>query len=215
MDTNHPTQPIEDQDRHTIIEHQENNQCQQFFGTVSGCVFAMSGSTVTQHSAPPKVEKASKAPKNEKKAASKVSAGKPLTIAVFSKGPQITDYQIAFIYKILLKTQWITEENADMFMDLFGGKPCGCKIHWGKKVGIGNMKALLDKMVEDDIIELPEGYHTGTLIESHFINEANQPVCLHGAKSTPKAKAVVDLCLAFINGNIQAEDINSAIASAE
>ena len=28
------------------IEHQENNNCQQFFGPVSGCVFAMPGSYV-------------------------------------------------------------------------------------------------------------------------------------------------------------------------
>jgi len=43
---------MEDQDRHTIIQQQTNNNCQQFFGPVSGCVFAMPGSQVTQTSTP-------------------------------------------------------------------------------------------------------------------------------------------------------------------
>jgi len=46
------TNPIEDQDRVTKIENQTNNNCQQFFGPVSGCVFAMPGSHVTQTTSP-------------------------------------------------------------------------------------------------------------------------------------------------------------------
>lgn len=35
------------------IEHQENHNCQQFFGPVSGCVFAMAGSYVTMQAPHP------------------------------------------------------------------------------------------------------------------------------------------------------------------
>ena len=39
METNQAQKP-------EYIEHQENNNCQQFYGPISGCVFAMPGSTV-------------------------------------------------------------------------------------------------------------------------------------------------------------------------
>lgn len=46
METNQAQKP-------EYIEHQENNNCQQFFGPVSGCVFAMAGSTVNMPPAQP------------------------------------------------------------------------------------------------------------------------------------------------------------------
>ncbi len=45
-----PIQPMEDQPAKPVyIEKQENHNCQQFYGPVSGCVFAMPGATVNQY----------------------------------------------------------------------------------------------------------------------------------------------------------------------
>ena len=45
-----PIQPMEDQPAKPIyIEKQENHNCQQFYGPVTGCVFAMPGATVNQY----------------------------------------------------------------------------------------------------------------------------------------------------------------------
>ena len=52
MKTNNenPIQPMEDQPAEPVyIEKQENHNCQQFYGPVTGCVFAMPGATVYQH----------------------------------------------------------------------------------------------------------------------------------------------------------------------
>ena len=44
-----PIQPMEDQPAKPVhIEKQENHNCQQFYGPVTGCVFAMPGATVNQ-----------------------------------------------------------------------------------------------------------------------------------------------------------------------
>lgn len=52
MKTNNenPIQPMEDQPAKPVyIEKQENHNCQQFYGPVTGCVFAMPGATVNQY----------------------------------------------------------------------------------------------------------------------------------------------------------------------
>lgn len=49
METNQAQKP-------EYIEHQENNNCQQFYGPISGCVFAMPGSTVNMQAPQPKQE---------------------------------------------------------------------------------------------------------------------------------------------------------------
>ena len=58
-----PIQPMEDQPAKPVyIEKQENHNCQQFYGPVTGCVFAMPGATVYQHPEP--APKAAPAPEN-------------------------------------------------------------------------------------------------------------------------------------------------------
>lgn len=49
METNKAQKP-------EYIEHQENNNCQQFYGPISGCVFAMPGSTVNMQAPQPNQE---------------------------------------------------------------------------------------------------------------------------------------------------------------
>ena len=45
-----PILPMEDQPAKPVhIEKQENHNCQQFYGPVTGCVFAMPGATVNQY----------------------------------------------------------------------------------------------------------------------------------------------------------------------
>jgi len=52
MNNNPNIQTMPDRDHHTSIDKQENHNCQQFFGPISGCVFAMPGSTVNQMTPP-------------------------------------------------------------------------------------------------------------------------------------------------------------------
>lgn len=45
-----PIQPMEDQlEKPVYIHEQHNNNCQQFYGPVTGCVFAMPGAVVNQY----------------------------------------------------------------------------------------------------------------------------------------------------------------------
>ena len=65
MKTNNenPIQPMEDQPAKPVyIEKQENHNCQQFYGPVTGCVFAMPGATVNQYQGA--APKAAPAPEN-------------------------------------------------------------------------------------------------------------------------------------------------------
>ena len=58
-----PIQPMEDQPAKPVhIEKQENHNCQQFYGPVTGCVFAMPGATVNQYQGA--APKAAPAPEN-------------------------------------------------------------------------------------------------------------------------------------------------------
>ena len=48
--TDTPIKPMEDQPAKPVhIGEQHNHNCQQFFGPVNGCVFAMAGATVNQY----------------------------------------------------------------------------------------------------------------------------------------------------------------------
>lgn len=58
-----PIQPMEDQPAKPVyIKEQHNHNCQQFFGNVTGCVFAMPGAVVNQ--TPSGVEPKASAPQN-------------------------------------------------------------------------------------------------------------------------------------------------------
>lgn len=59
MENNHTQKP-------EYIEHQENNNCQQFFGPVSGCVFAMPGSHVSMQAAQSNQEKSTQSQMDNK-----------------------------------------------------------------------------------------------------------------------------------------------------
>lgn len=51
---NTSTLPMDDQPaKPTYIAQQSNNNCQQFYGPISGCVFAMPGAQVTNNPVPP------------------------------------------------------------------------------------------------------------------------------------------------------------------
>ncbi len=66
METNQAQKP-------EYIEHQENHNCQQFFGPISGCVFAMPESSVTLQAPQPHQQKSSLS-QNDNKVAAAIKA---------------------------------------------------------------------------------------------------------------------------------------------
>ncbi len=49
IDTETEDMQIPDEYKPTYIHEQHNSNCQQYFGPITGCIFAMPGATVNQH----------------------------------------------------------------------------------------------------------------------------------------------------------------------
>lgn len=176
------------------IHEQHNTNCQQFFGPVTGCVFAMPGANVYQ--SPQAANTPSKAkPKKKRPAKADKNDTPPLTFT-FTRKRGLTDQHLLLMLNILQREQWIMpESNPDRFIDLFSGKESDCHIIWNPDTGKGILRDLFRMMLEGGFIECPGGYKYVQIVESHFIYPNGQHVTgLKGGYTSQKAKNIIDNC---------------------
>lgn len=180
--------PMDDQPaKPQYIENQTNNNCQQFFGPISGCVFAMPGANVTQQMAPSQpaantTKTKAEKPKHEKSAlpklSSKPASNKSREQRTFTKRG-ILDAHLQLLFRELIKYDWITSDNSvEDFMDLFSGNLSDCTITWGRdnadspKYGKGTLVYLFQHLANiSEVISVPKGCTIPNILMGHFVDK--------------------------------------------
>lgn len=163
------------------ITHQTNNNCQQFFGPVTGCVFAMPGANVYQQPTPaPK-------PKAEKKtstlpdvSAAKVKKAKQTKKAVNRelmtfRSCGIHDQCITLLYQQMVKDGWIEAATKESdFRELFSGSRSEGIIIWSGKHGKGTLVFLFRYMEMEGLIEYDAAFTIPKILMGHFVDTKGQ-----------------------------------------
>lgn len=194
--------PMDDQPaKPQYIAQQTNNNCQQFFGPVTGCVFAMPGATV----APPVVN----APQEQKPQSAKPN--KPTTTrkrtpktitppkddkehgverATFGCSKYVTPNHLKLFLQELQQVGWVSSRTNEVdFRALFSGKLSSCEIIWTGEMGLGTLKELFQTLLEEQLISLPGGARSvNSVLEDHFV-DANGQFIKDIHKGTPADSA--------------------------
>lgn len=180
--------PMDNQpEKPQYIAQQTNNNCQQFFGPVSGCVFAMPGANVTQQMGPApaantKAAKTEPKEMRERKSTlpklTKPAPEKPRERMTFKKRG-IQDAHLRLFYQKLIEFEWITKDNNEQdFLDLFSGELSDCKIIWGRdsadspKYGKGTLVYMFRYLADvSGVIDVPKNYSIPNILMGHFVDK--------------------------------------------
>jgi len=175
-------------DKPHYIAQQHNTNCQQFFGPVTGCIFAMPGANVSQHpTAPAASEPKPSQPATPRKSRPKVSvvrksqktpktAPAPLVEMTFRKNG-ILNGHISLLYDSLIKNHWISSPTTeDDFQALFSASSNDCRIIWSGKYGKGTLVYLFCQLIAEDLISLDRGFTLSRILEAHFVDTNGQPL---------------------------------------
>lgn len=162
------------------ITHQTNNNCQQFFGPVTGCVFAMPGANVCPPSAPaPK-------PRAQKKSSTlpDVSAAKVKKAKQTHKAPRelmtfrscgVHDQCLQLLYQQMIKDGWIGEATLENdFYELFSGQRSEGTVIWLGKYGKGTLVFLFRYMEMENLITIESGFTLPHILMGHFVDVKGQ-----------------------------------------
>lgn len=152
-----------------VVNHFEaGSNCQVFNGPISGCVFAMPGSTVTQQAGSPLVGHDGDPVKPAQK---EVGGGRPKRTgtkirAAFSYEGELV--RVGMFYQGLLALGWI-DENTDqqLFLELFSGEEVRQRVIW--KGDANTLAELFRRLVnERGLVTLPEKHTLWVMVSGHF-----------------------------------------------
>lgn len=176
--------PKDDEIKSTHIQHQENHNCQQFFGPISGCVFAMPGANVTMSNG--ELSNTNKEKAHCKECCFKYDNEEYFNIAIQE-----------FTNK--LKEGKLISEDTDYhkMMALFRGEKCRTKINWtGPKTLLAH---LVDKLCasEDPVITTwPEGTSRWVVVKNRFYKGGKSVGDIHSCSTneqTPSSKELIGM----------------------
>lgn len=184
----------------TYIKEQHNENCQQFFGNIYGCTFTMP-------SAPPRISKATKRLKTQKKAAVTVGE-KPMTIKYYKHGNnsllQKQRSRVNILYKKWTEWGWIDENTKpDDFDRLFEGSPCHCNITWTSTYA--TLTILLQKLLKQDFVEKQTRCSAKHLVTKQFGKIANSSK----SRISPKTDERIELSILILDTNNPLPERNS------
>ena len=165
------------------IHEQHNTNCQQFFGPVTGCVFAMPGANVyqTPSSTKTKTDSSSKkttslpdvsASKIKKARQTKKTSTREL-MTFRSRG--INDQCLKLLYQQMVKDGWIEACTLESdFLELFSGQRSEGVIYWAGKYGKGT-PVLLSRHIETaGLIEYDAAFTLPKILMGHFVDTKGQ-----------------------------------------
>lgn len=171
--------PMDDQPaRPQYIREQHNSGCQQFFGPITGCIFAMPGATVhqnspsvaTQSSAPTARHKPKGVKAKEVKEAQAAAVSKTCELMTFASHG-VLDANLTLFYQQLVSDRWIDADTAvDDFLALFSGQRSECKVIWSGKYGKGTLVFLFRMMELEGLISTPQGFSLPNILMGHFVD---------------------------------------------
>lgn len=169
------------------IHEQHNTNCQQFFGPVTGCVFAMPGANVYQTPSSTKTLTKTKTDSSSKKTTSlpDVSASKikkarqtkktsTRELMTFrSRG--INDQCLKLLYQQMVKDGWIEACTLESdFLELFSGQRSEGVIYWAGKYGKGTLVFLFRYMEMEGLIEYDAAFTLPKILMGHFVDTKGQ-----------------------------------------
>lgn len=175
-------QPLTDQPaKPQYIREQHNQNCQQFFGPISNCIFAMPGANVYQQPEKPKTAKSSSLSSSKKNSTlpkvtaktAKVAKAKAATreLMTFRKNG-VLDANLTLLHQQMVKDGWIDERTtAADFCELFSGNRSDCKIIWKSKYGKGTLVFLFRYFEMDNLITVDKGFTIPNILMGHFVDE--------------------------------------------
>ena len=165
------------------IHEQHNHGCQQFFGPVTGCVFAMPGANVYQtlSSTKTKTDSSSKkssslpdvsAAKIKKARQNKKTAAREL-MTFRSRG--VHEQCLKLLYQQMVKDEWIeARTTCNDFIELFSGDRSEGIIYWSGKYGKGTLVCLFRLMEMEGLIEYDEVFTLPKILMGHFVDTNGQ-----------------------------------------
>lgn len=165
------------------IHEQQNHGCQQFFGPVTGCVFAMPGANVyqTPSSTKTKTDASSKkssslpdvsAAKIKKARQNKKTAAREL-MTFRSRG--VHEQCLKLLYQQMVKDEWIeARTTCNDFIELFSGDRSEGIIYWSGKYGKGTLVCLFRLMEVEGLIEYDEVFTLPKILMGHFVDIKGQ-----------------------------------------
>lgn len=168
------------------ITHQTNNNCQQFFGPVTGCVFGMPGCNVYQQPEMPKAAKSSLSSSSKKKSALPVVTATKAKKARQSKKPAthelmtfrsrgVHDECLKLFYNQLITDGWIDARTKEAdFLELFSGVRSEGVIYWAGKYGKGTLVFLFRYMEMEGLIEYDAAFTLPNILMGHFVDTKGQ-----------------------------------------
>lgn len=165
------------------IHEQHNHGCQQFFGPVTGCVFAMPGANVyqTPSSTKTKTDSSSKkssslpdvsAAKIKKARQNKKTAAREL-MTFRSRG--VHEQCLKLLYQQMVKDEWLeARTTCNDFLELFSGDRSEGIIYWSGKYGKGTLVCLFRLMEVEGLIEYDEVFTLPKILMGHFVDTNGQ-----------------------------------------
>ena len=163
------------------IHEQHNHGCQQFFGPVTGCVFAMPGANVYQTLSSTKTDSSSKkssslpdvsAAKIKKARQNKKTAAREL-MTFRSRG--VHEQCLKLLYQQMVKDEWIeARTTCNDFIELFSGDRSEGIIYWSGKYGKGTLVCLFRLMEVEGLIEYDEVFTLPKILMGHFVDTNGQ-----------------------------------------
>lgn len=132
--------------------------------------------------------KAANAPK-QKRPSAKNSSQKAETkreLMTFKRN-NITDEHLKVLFHQLVTAGWMEGQQPD-FLALFSGTSDGCTLVWKGLYGKGTLRGFFRKMVEANVIMVPEGYTLDHILEGHYIDANGQ--FLQGLNSSGEEPAL-------------------------
>lgn len=175
-------QPLTDQPaKPQYIHEQHNHGCQQFFGPVTGCVFAMPGANVYQQ--PSATTKASKSSSKKPSSlpdtsAAKVKKAKKTKVTrelMTFRSRGVHEQCLKLLYQQMVKDEWIEARTTSSdFIELFSGERSEGIIYWSGKYGKGTLVCLFRLMEVEGLIETEVGFTLPKILMGHFVDTKGQ-----------------------------------------
>lgn len=175
------------------IHKQHNQNCQQFFGPITNCVFGMPGCNVYQTPEPSatKTMDSTKKTKTDSSSKKKTSSlpdvssakikkarqtKKPATRELMTfRGRGVHDECLKLLYQQLIKDGWIEARTKESdFLELFSGERSEGVIYWAGKYGKGTLVFLFNFMKLEGLIEHDDVFTLPNILMGHFVDTNGQ-----------------------------------------
>lgn len=153
-----------------VVNHfEKGSNCQVFNGPVSGCVFAMPGSTVTQQAGQPVTHDADPVKPSPKTGGGRPKkAGTKIRAAFGYEGELV---RLGMLYQGLCALGWIDgQTDKQLFIELFSGGEVSQRIIW--KGDANTLAELFRRLVKErQLVTLPEKHTLWVMVSGHFWNQ--------------------------------------------